>query len=71
LDIFNELTDVLGLLYERRQNGIDEQIEAMIEQRTQARRQKNWAESDRLRDELKDMGVVLEDTPQGVKWHRI
>ena len=38
--------------------------------RTEARKNKNWAEADRIRDELKAMGIVLEDTAQGVKWHR-
>jgi len=73
LEQFHELTDVLGLLYERKaeQGGDDDAaIEAMIEARTQARKEKNWAESDRIRDELKAMGIVLEDTPQGVRWHR-
>ena len=42
----------------------------MIEARTKARKEKNWAEADRIRDELKAMGIVLEDTAQGVKWHR-
>ncbi len=72
LDGFHELTDVLGLLYERKATVGDDdaQIEAMIEARTQARKEKNWAESDRIRDELKAMGIVLEDTPQGVRWHR-
>ena len=72
LDSFHELTDVLGLLYERKQEAGDDdaQIEALIEARTQARKEKNWAESDRIRDELKAMGIVLEDTAQGVRWHR-
>lgn len=72
LDSFHELTDVLGLLYERKQEAGDDDaaIEAMIEARAQARKDKNWAESDRIRDELKAMGIVLEDTPQGVRWHR-
>ena len=68
--LFGELTGVLGLLYERRQDALDAEIEAMIAARTEARKQKNWAESDRIRDELKAMNIVLEDTPQGVKWHR-
>ncbi len=70
LRAFNELADVLGLLYAREEKGDDSEIEALIEARTKARAEKNWAESDRIRDELKAMGVVVEDTPQGVKWHR-
>lgn len=71
LDGLHELTDVLGLLYERKSaNDADAEIEALIEARTQARKEKNWAESDRIRDQLKDMGIVLEDTAQGVRWHR-
>ena len=45
-----------------------QKIEALIAQRTQARAEKDWATADRIRDELKAMGVVLEDTPQGIKW---
>ncbi len=68
--IFDELTGVLGLVYNRKTEVLDEDIDAMIEARTQARKEKNWAEADRIRDELKAMGIVLEDTAQGVKWHR-
>ena len=71
LKLFNELADVLGLLYSRVAEGDnDAEIEAMIEERKAARAAKNWAESDRIRDELKAMGVIVEDTPQGMKWHR-
>lgn len=68
--IFDELTGVLGLVYNRKTETLDEDIDAMIAARTQARKDKNWAEADRIRDELKAMGIVLEDTAQGVKWHR-
>ena len=68
--IFDELTGVLGLVYNRKTETLDEDIDAMIEARTKARKEKNWAEADRIRDELKAMGIVLEDTTQGVKWHR-
>ncbi len=71
LALFTELAEVLGLVY--MDEAVDEdaeKIEAMIAARAEARAAKNWAESDRIRDELKEMGVVLEDTPQGVKWHR-
>jgi len=73
LDALRELTDVLGLLYAKDASGgdnLDAQVEALIEARQQARADKNWAEADRIRDELKDMGIVLEDTPQGIKWKR-
>ncbi|MGI5970801.1 MAG: cysteine--tRNA ligase [Oscillospiraceae bacterium] len=65
-----ELTDVLGLLYNKKDESIDSEIESMIEQRQAARKAKNWAEADRIRDELKSRGIILEDTPQGVKWKR-
>ena len=68
--IFDELTGVLGLVYNRKTESLDDEIEKMIEARTQARKDRNWAEADRIRDELKAQGIILEDTPQGVKWHR-
>ena len=68
--LFDELTGVLGLVYNRKTESLNDEIEKMIEARTQARKDRNWAEADRIRDELKAQGIVLEDTPQGVKWHR-
>ena len=71
LESFDELTGVLGLLYEQGgEKNLDAEIEALIEQRQAARKAKNFAEADRIRDELKEQGIILEDTPQGVKWHR-
>lgn len=70
IDLFDELTNVLGLVYNRDTGSLDEEIEKLIEARQNARNEKNWAEADRIRDELKAQGIVLEDTPQGVKWHR-
>ena len=69
-ELFEELTGVLGLLYDRKTELLDEDIEALIEARTAARKAKNWAEADRIRDELTAKGIDLEDTPQGVKWRR-
>lgn len=70
LDIFNELTSVLGLLYQKSQksSSVDDKVKELIEKREKARKEKNWATADAIRDELKNMNVVLEDTPQGVKW---
>ena len=68
--LFDELTGVLGLVYNRKSETLDSEIEAQIEARQEARKAKNWAEADRIRDELKAQGIILEDTPQGVKWHR-
>lgn len=70
IDLFDELTNVLGLVYNRDTGSLDEEIEKLIEARQNARKEKNWAEADRIRDKLKAQGIVLEDTPQGVKWHR-
>lgn len=68
---FDDLMNVLGLLYQRKEEkSLDDEIEELIKARNDARKAKNWAEADRMRDELKAQGIILEDTPQGVKWHR-
>ena len=68
--LFDELADVLGILYNRkRENSLDAEIEALIQERQQARRDKNFARADEIRDSLKARGITLEDTPQGVKYH--
>ena len=72
LRFLDELTGVLGLLYggDEADDGFAEKVESLIAQRAEARKAKNWAEADRLRDEIKAMGVILEDTPQGAKWKK-
>jgi len=66
--VFDELCDVLGILYNRKNNDVDSDIEALIKERQQARANKDWATADRIRDELKAKGIILKDTPQGVTW---
>ena len=70
-DIFDQLTGVLGLVYNRKEESLDSEIEELIEKRTAARKTKDFKTADQIRDKLKEMGIVLEDTPQGVKWSRI
>ena len=70
LGLMGEFTDVLGLLYDKSEDDLDAKVEEMITKRQEARKAKNWAEADRIRDELKAMGIVLMDTKQGVQWKR-
>ena len=69
-DMFDQLTGVLGLVYNRNTDDLDSEIEALIEERTLARKSKDFKRADEIRDQLKAMGIILEDTPQGVKWSR-
>jgi len=71
LTTLNELVGVLGLIYgEKKDDSLDEEVEVLIEARQTVRKEKNWAEADAIRDKLGEMGIILEDTPQGVKWKR-
>lgn len=67
---FDELCGVLGLLYNRGGDGLDQEIEALIAQRQQARKEKNFKLADEIRDKLAAQGITLKDTPQGVQWTR-
>lgn len=62
--------EIFGVSFKEEQAENDDEIEKLIAQRDEARKNKNWAESDRLRDELQAKGIVIEDTPQGTRWHR-
>ena len=66
LDIFNELTGVLGII-KAKETTIDADIEALVEERQQARKNKDFARADEIRDELNARGYTLKDTPQGVQ----
>lgn len=66
--VFDELCGVLGILYNRKSNDLDAEIEELIEKRQQARAAKDWATADKIRDDLKARGIILKDTPQGVTW---
>lgn len=65
-----QLCDVMGIITERKEEVLDEDVEAMIAARQQARKDKNFALADEIRQKLLDMGIVLEDTREGVKWKR-
>ncbi|MEE1019709.1 MAG: cysteine--tRNA ligase [Acutalibacteraceae bacterium] len=70
LAVFDELCGVLGLVYNTKTESLDDEVESLIAERTKARAEKNWAKADEIRDKLKAMNIILEDTPQGIKWHR-
>ena len=72
LNMFDELCGVLGLVYNiDKASDLDAEVEELIAQRTAARKERDFAKADQIRDQLKEMGIVLEDTPQGVKWSRV
>jgi cysteinyl-tRNA synthetase len=66
---FDELFNVLGLSFANTEM-LDEEIDALIEKRNQARKDRNFQLSDQIRDQLKEMNIILEDTPQGTRWKR-
>ena len=66
----SKLSDVLGIITERKAEVLDSEIEELIAARQQARKEKNFARADEIRQQLLDMGIILEDTREGVKWKR-
>jgi len=69
-DLLTELMDVLGVNAKKEADFLDSDIEALIEERNNARKNKDFARADEIRDMLKDAGIILEDTRGGVKWKR-
>ncbi len=70
LATIEKLCDVLGILTEKEEELLDSDIEALINERQEARKAKNFARADEIRNMLSDMGIILEDTREGVKWKR-
>ena len=64
------LSDICGLIVEKQEEMLDADIEALIAERQTARKEKNFARADEIRDELLSKGIILEDTREGVKWKR-
>ena len=64
LNLYNEIAGVLGLLYAEK-DGVADDVQALIEQRNTARKNKDWAMADKIRDELKARGITTKDTPNG------
>lgn len=67
---FSEMNDVLGVIPQANSELLDADIEALIVERTEARQSRNWSRADEIRDQLLAEGIVLEDTPQGIRWKR-
>ncbi|ALG50021.1 Cysteine--tRNA ligase [Clostridium perfringens] len=71
LELIRELGAPLGMFQKSTKGNLAEEIEALIAKRQQARKDRDFALADKIRDELKDRGIILEDTPQGVRWKMI
>ena len=69
-ETMEKLLDVLGILPERKKVSLDAEVEALITERQAARKAKNYARADEIRNQLTEMGIVLEDTKDGVKWRK-
>lgn len=70
LDLFNALTGVIGIAVKEKEDNLEAEIEDLIAQRQEARKNKDFAMADRIRDDLLAQGIILEDTREGVKWKK-
>ncbi|MGB4214510.1 MAG: cysteine--tRNA ligase [Dethiobacteria bacterium] len=70
LALYGEANEIFDILDLRQPDSLDEELRQMIARREEARRKKDWATADRIRDELQAQGIILEDTPHGVRWKR-
>ena len=71
LELIRELGGPLGMLQKSTKGSLEEEIERLIEERQQARKDKNFALANKIRDDLKARNIILEDTPQGVRWKKV
>lgn len=70
IELFDEIAGVLGVSLTKDENLLDEEIERLIEERNEARKNRDFAKADEIRDQLQSQNIILEDTPQGVRWKR-
>ena len=70
-ETITKLADVLGIITEREEESLAAEVEALIEARQNARKEKDFAKADEIRNQLLTMGIELKDTREGVKWKRI
>lgn len=71
LALIRELGNPLGILQKSTKGSLEEEVKKLIEERQQARKNRNFALADKIRDDLKARNIILEDTPQGVRWKKI
>ena len=71
LEVLRELGAPLGMLQKSTKGSLEDEVEALIEARQKARKERDFAMADKIRDDLKARGIILEDTPQGVRWKKV
>ena len=71
LEVLRELGAPLGILQKSTKGSLEDEVETLIEARQKARKERDFAMADKIRDDLKARGIILEDTPQGVRWKKV